>query len=140
MKILLFTLLGLIPFQAPPAGIAGTWVAEHAGTTFIRLELNVTNQTLAGAIGTGNLSVDNTGNVIEVTAVPAALTPLYEIVVKGSTITFMRPEGTEAEQFRLNVLDADRADLTFLPSEDLLEELKEAGIAAPKPIRLHKIR
>jgi hypothetical protein len=33
----------------------------------------------------------------------------------------------------------DQADLSFLPSREFLEALKEAGVAVPKPIWLHKI-
>jgi hypothetical protein len=51
-----------------------------------------------------------------------------------------RPEGNDREQFRLKMLGADQADLTFIPSEEMLEEMKEAGIGIPKPIRLRKIR
>ena len=69
---------------------------------------------------------------MEVTAVPMTLTPLYQVVVKGPSVTFMRPEGTDAEHFRLTMLGADQAELLFLPSAELLEELKEAGIAVPK--------
>jgi hypothetical protein len=86
------------------------------------------------------VSVDDNGDVREVTAAPSTLTPLYEVVIKGPSMTFMRPEGTDAEHFRLTVLGADQAELLFLPSDEDLEELKEAGIPAPKPFRLHKIR
>ena len=138
--MLLLGLLGIAPLQSATVDMPGTWVADHRGTTFVRLELKAVDNTLAGAIGTGNVRVDDNGDVMEVTAVPMTLTPLYQVVVKGASVTFMRPEGTDAEHFRLTVLGADQADLIFLPSEELLEELKEAGIAVPKPIRLHKIR
>ena len=140
MKMLLIALLGLAPWQSPGATMAGTWVAELKGTTFVRLELKAADNTLAGAIGTGNLRVDDNGDVLEVTAVPMTLTPLYEVIVKGPSITFMRPEGGDDEHFRFTVLGADQAELAFLLSEELLEELKDEGIAVPKPIRLHKIR
>jgi hypothetical protein len=140
MIILLLGLLGITSLQPAAAGMSGTWEADHRGTTFVRLELKAVDNTLAGAIGTGNVRVDDNGDVIEVTDVPMTLTPLYQVVVKGPSVTFTRPEGTDTEHFRLTVLGADQADLLFLPSEELLEELKEAGIAVPKAIRLHKIR
>ena len=139
MIILLLGLLGIASLQPAVAGMSGTWVADHRGTRFVRLELKALDNTLAGALGTGNVRVDDNGDVLEVTEVPMTLTPLQEVVVKGPSVTFMRPEGTDAEHFRLTVLGADQAELLFLPSEELLEELKEAGIAVPKPIRLHKI-
>ena len=138
--MLLLGLLGIASFQPAAAGMSGTWDADYRGTTFVRLELKAVKNTLAGSIGTGNVRVDDNGEVMEVTAVPMTLTPLHQVVVKGASMTFMRPEGTDAERFRLTVLGADQADLLFLPSEELLEELKEAGIAVPKPIRLHRTR
>ena len=138
MLILLLGLLGIA--QSATVEMPGTWVADHRGTTFVRLELKAVNNTLAGAIGTGDVRVDDNGDVLEATPVPTTLTPLYQVVVKGPSITFMRPEGADDEQFRFTMLGADQAELLFLPSADLLEELKEAGIAVPKAIRLHKIR
>jgi hypothetical protein len=138
MLILLLGLLGIT--QSAIADMPGTWVADHRGTTFVRLELKAVDTTLAGAIGTGNVRVDDNGDLLEVTAIPTTLTPLHEVVVKGPSITFMRPEGNDDEQFRFTVLGTDQAELLFLPSAELLEELKEAGIAVPKAIRLHKIR
>lgn len=140
MLVLLLGLLGIASWQSAIVDMPGTWVADHRGTTFVRLELKVVNNTLAGAIGTGNVRVDDNGDVMEVTAVPPTLTPLSEVVIKGTSLSFMRPEGTDAEHFRLTVLGADQAELLMLPSDELLEELKEAGIAVPKPFRLHKIR
>jgi hypothetical protein len=138
--MLLLALLGIAALQPAVAAMSGTWEADHRGTTFVRLELKAVDNTLAGTIRTGNVNVDKNGDVTEVTALPATPTPLYELVVKGQSLTFMRPEGTDAEHFRFTVLSADQAELLFLPSDDDLEELKEAGIPAPKPFRLHKIR
>ena len=140
MLILLLGLLGIAPSQSAIVDLPGTWVADHRGTTFVRLELKAVDNTLAGAIGTGNVSVDDNGDLKEVTAVPMTLTPLHEVIVKGPSITFMRPEGGDDEHFRFTVLGADQAELTLILSEEVLEELKDEGIPAPKPFRLHKIR
>jgi hypothetical protein len=140
MLILLLGLLWIAPSQSAVVDMPGTWVAEHRGTTFVRLELKAVKDTLAGAIGTGNVSVDDNGDLKEVTAVPMTLTPLYDVIVKGPSITFMRPEGGDDEHFRFTVLGADQAELTLILSEETLEELKDEGIPAPKPFRLHKIR
>ena len=138
--MLLLALLGIAALQPAAAAMSGTWEAEYRGTTFVRLELKAVDNTLAGTIRTGNVHVDGNGGLTEVTAVPMAPTPLYNVVVKGQSVTFMRPEGTDAEHFRFTVLGADQAELLFLPSDEDLEELKEAGIPVPKPFRLHKIR
>jgi hypothetical protein len=140
MILALLALLGIVPIQPAPAGAAGTWVADHQGTTWVRLEVRAVNNTLAGGIATGNMSLGKNGEVVEVTPVPAVLTPLTELTVNGAMVSFFRQEGDENEHFRLNVLSVDQAELTFLPSDEMLLELKDAGIAAPKPIRLHKLR
>ena len=141
MRLLPLLLFGWLYFQSPAASVfSGTWVAEFKGATFVRLDLKSTGTAIAGALGTGDLSVDKNGDVMQVTPIPSTLTPLYEVVVKGSTLMFKRAEGSDAEQFRLTVLGADQAELLFLPDADMLEEIKEAGIPVPKPIRLHKIR
>ena len=92
--LLVALVLSGITVQVSPASLAGTWVAELNGVTFVRLELKGVNGQLTGAIGTGNIHV--TGEYT--------------------------------------------AELTFLPSEEDLEELKEAGIPPPKPIALRKVR
>jgi hypothetical protein len=140
MTTLLIALLGILPFQSAAAGMTGVWVAEHKGTTFIRLELSASGNAITGALGTGNLTTDDKGNVSEVTAVPAALTPLRQVTIDGDTLSFVRPEGNDLERFTLKMLGADQAELTLIPSEEMLEELKDAGIPVPKPIRLRKIR
>jgi hypothetical protein len=141
MKTLLIALLSFVPFQSAAAGMAGVWVAEHRGTTFIRLELSATGNTVTGgAMGTGNLKVDDKGVVIEVSAVPTTLTPVRQATVNGDTLSFVRAEGNDLEQFRLRILGADQAELTLVPTEEMLEEIKEAGIAVPRPFRLRKIR
>ena len=140
MLILLLGLLWIAPSQSAVVDMPGTWVAEHRGTRFVRLELKAVKDTLAGAIGTGNVNVDDNGDLKEVTAVPMTLTPLYDVIVKGPSITFMRPEGGDDEHFRFTVLGVDQAELTLILSEELLEELKDEGIPVPKPFRLHKIR
>ena len=138
--MLLIALLGMAAFQPAAAAMSGTWVAEYQGKTFVRLELKAADNTLAGTIQTGNVRFDDKGDVNGVTELPITPTPLHDIVVKGQSMTFMRPEGTDAEHFRFTMLGADQAELLFLPSEEDLQELKEAGISSLKPFRLHKIR
>jgi hypothetical protein len=140
MIVLMLAFLGVFPVQSAPAAAEGTWVADHQGTTFVRLELRTVNNALTGGIATGNVSVGDNGEVVKVTPVPAALTPLTDLTVNGAVVSFFRLEGDDTEHFRLNVLSVDQAELAFLPSEELLLELKEAGIAIPKPIRLRKLR
>jgi hypothetical protein len=140
MTILMLALLPFLPVQSTATTAAGTWVAEHQGTTFIRLELTAANNTLTGAMGAGDVRVDDKGEVSQVTAVPTPLKKLLEVAVSGSSVSFVLPDDNDRDQFRLTVLGGDQAELAFLPDAELIEELKEAGIALPRPIRLRKIR
>ena len=112
MILVLLALLGVLPVQSAPAAAAGTWVGDHQGTTWVRLELKALNNTLAGGIATGNMSLGKNGEVVEVTPVPAVLTPLTELTVNGAVVSFFRLEGDENEHFRPNVpAPISRADL-----------------------------
>lgn len=133
-----FLLAGLL--QPPPAGLAGTWVADLNGTTFMRLELRTENGRLIGALGTGDIHFNKNGVVDEAKGVPTTLTPISSIEMSGSVMSFTRVEGDDLERFRLRITGDRTAELTFLPSEEDLEELKEEGIPAPKPIPLRRVR
>ena len=140
MTHLLFGILLAGLFQPPPAGLTGTWVADLNGTTFMRLELRTESGRLIGAIGTGDIHFDKNGVVDEAKSVPNTLTPMSSIEMSGSVMSFTRVEGDDLERFRLRITGERTAELTFLPSDEVLEELKEEGIPAPKPIPLRKVR
>jgi hypothetical protein len=140
MTHLLFGLLLAGLLQPPPASLAGTWVADLNGTTFMHLELRTENGRLIGALGTGDIQFDKNGVVNVAKSVPATLTPMSSIEISGGVIAFTRVEGDDLEHFRLRITGERAAELTFLPSEEMLEALKEEGIPAPKPIPLRKVR
>ena len=126
--------------QPASANLAGTWVAELKGVTFMRLELRTVDGRLIGAIGTGDIQFDKDGVVNEAKAAPKTLTPIANITVARGVMSFTRVEGDDTEHFRMRVTGPGTAELTFLPSDELLEEMKEEGIPAPKPIPLRKVR
>jgi hypothetical protein len=138
--VLLAVTLAFLPLQPIPAAVAGTWVAERNGTVFVRLELRVTDGALSAGLATGDVQFDAKGEVKNASPVPARLTPITDLVATGSDVSFVRLEGNDTERFRLRVVSEDRAELQLLPDEEMLEELKELGIPAPKPIALRKIR
>jgi len=140
MKLLMLAAaLFVIPFQANNDRFSGVWIAQLEGRTFVRLELASANGTPTGKIGTGNLRVNDQGEVSDVTEVPALLTPMSDIVVRDATMAFARLEGSEVEHFEMRLRPDGTAEIEFLPSAELLLQLKEEGIAAPKPIRLTKV-
>ena len=139
--MLLLGLLSIASQQPSAAAMSGTWIAEHRGTTFIRLELRAADGTLAGTMGTGTVRFDDNGDVIEAAArLSPAMTPLLEVTVDGSSVSFATHEGNDTDHFRLTVVSADQAELTFIWTEELLEELKDEGIPVPKPFRLRRLR
>jgi hypothetical protein len=141
MLVLLLGLLGIAPFQPAVAAMSGTWVADHRGTTYIRLELRAADGTLAGTMSTGTVRFDDSGDVIEAAAPGSpTLTPLLEVKVDGSSVSFATHAGNDTDHFRLTVVGADEAELTFIWTEELLEELKDEGIPVPKPFRLRRLR
>jgi hypothetical protein len=138
--VLLALTLAFLLLQPIPAAVAGSWVAERNGTVFVRLELRVTDGALSAGLATGDVQFDAKGEVKNASPVPARLTPITDLVATGSDVSFVRLEGNDTERFRLRVVSEDRAELQLLPDEEMLEELKELGIPAPKPIALRKIR
>jgi hypothetical protein len=138
--LMLASVLFVIPFQAGNSLFNGVWIAQLEGRTFVRLEVASANGRLTGKIGTGNLHVNDQGEVTEASDVPSLLTPLSDIVVRDSTMAFTRLEGSDVEHFELRLLGDGTAEIEFLPSAELLRELKDQGIAVPKPIRLTKTR
>lgn len=137
---LLALMFAFFPPQPIPAAVAGTWVAEHDCIVFVRLELLVTDGALSAGLATGDVQFNEKGEVKNAEPAPARLTPITDLTATGSDVSFVRLEGNDTERFRLRVVGADRAELQFLPDEEMLEELKEMGIPAPKPFALRKLR
>ena len=124
--------------QSGTASVAGTWTAEFDGRTFVRLELKTAGGTLAGGLSIGDIEVDDKGALRKVGEMPPKLTPIFDVLQKGSTLTFSRKDSTDIDRFQLRVLDGKRAELVFLFSEADRKELAAEGIPAPKPILLTK--
>jgi hypothetical protein len=121
-----------------PAGgsIAGSWVAEFEGRTFIRLELRTVNGALTGGLSIGNFEVDTQGVVKRASDAPRKLTPIFDVTLRGSNMTFSRKDVDDTDQFGLRLLDTGDADLQFLLNDEDREALAASGVPIPKPIRL----
>ena len=112
MTLLFALVLVVFPSQLPQV-LSGTWVADLNGTTFIRLELNTVEGRITGALGTGNIHVDQNGVVDDAQPVPATLTPLSDFETKDGMVSFARKEGNNPEHFRLRAVAEGRAELIF---------------------------
>ena len=117
---------------------AGTWVADLAGKTYVRLELTVTNGALAGTISLGDIHVDSQGAVDQVTRTPAEGTPIFDITLRDSLLSFSRKDGDDTDHFEMRLVGS-AAELRFVLTEADRRDLAEQGIPLPKPFPLRKI-
>jgi hypothetical protein len=140
MKILwmALTIAALLPAQPASAPISGSWTAAFEGRTFIRLDIKAVDAGFAGAISLGNFEVDPQGLVSRADAAPLTLTPISSMTMKGSTLTFVRKDGSDTDRFELRLLEGGGADLHFLLNEEDRRQLAESGVPVPKPVRLTK--
>lgn len=125
--------------QTSSRDYAGTWTAELAGTTYVRLEISATGDGLRGGLSLGNIQIDAKGLVTKAQAAPRDLTPVQDVVVRETHVSFSRRDVSEMDRFELRLAGADAVDLLFLPSDADRQELEASGLAAPKPIRLKKV-
>jgi hypothetical protein len=116
----------------------GTWIAEFKGAAFVRLELSVTGGTLGGRIALGDMEVDAEGRVKAARPAPDRLTPVFDVAVRDSVVSFSHKDSNDTDRFELR-LTGGEAELRFILDEDTLKELTDEGIPPPKPVRLKKI-
>ncbi len=137
----LFTALAIsaLSVSQPTGGsFAGTWTADFDGQTFIRLEIKTGNGGISGGLSLGHFEVDQRGVVRRADPAPRNLKPIFDVTIKGSTVTFFRKDGKDTDQFELRLLENANADLRFLLNDEDRTELAASGVALPKPIRLTK--
>jgi len=130
--------LALIGVQATLADYSGTWIAERGETTYVQLELSVTNGALAGRLGLGDVQVDANGEVAGAQPV-RELTPLVGLDLRDGRLFLTRPDGDDTDHFELRILGHDAAELLFKPTAADLGDLAGNGVPLPKPFRLKKV-
>lgn len=133
-----FVIAAVSAGQSDGAAIAGSWTARFDGRTFLRLELETANGTITGGIGVGNFEVDKQGAVRRADEAPRALTPIFDVKLSASILTFSRKDGASTDRFEVRLLDAGGAELQFLLDDEDLADLAADGIPTPKPIHLTK--
>lgn len=139
-SIVLATLLAIPAAQTAAPSAAGLWTAQQGGLTFVRLEFSPAGNVLAGRISIGDIETDRSGAMKKAAAAPSPMTPIQDVKVTGSVVTFVHKDGTDLDHFRMNVLKNDTAELTFLPTDAERRELASSGTAVIKPITLTKAR
>lgn len=136
MKAIVLAAVLALPLTQTSAPYAGTWTAEQGGRTFVRLELSMTG----GRLSLGDIQLDKTGAVAKVSAAPASLTPIQDVKVAGSVMTFAHQDGSDLDHFQLSLLDNGTAELKVLLTDEDKRELAESGVPAFKPIKLTKLK
>lgn len=137
--ILAATLAAFPATQRDATAIAGTWTAEFHGRTFIRLELRILNGALTGSISTGDLQVDERGEIRQVGETPRSPSPVFDVTHQSATVTFSRKDGHDADRLEFRVLDDTRGELRLILSDEVRKELAADGIPLPKPIILTRL-
>jgi hypothetical protein len=116
----------------------GTWIAEFKGTAFVRLELSVSGGTLGGRIALGDMEVDADGRVKAARQAPDRLTPIFDVAVRNSVVSFSHKDGNDTDRFELRLIGGE-GELRFILDEDTLKELTDEGIPPPKPVQLKRV-
>ena len=132
-------LLALVLGQPASDAYAGTWIAELAGSNYVRLELTVTAGTLGGRISLGDIHVDAAGVVDTVLAPPHSVTPVFDVERREGGLLFARKNDDDIEHFEIRLLGRGDAELVFRPTDAERQQLADNGIPMPKPIRLKRV-
>ena len=116
----------------------GTWTADFRGRPLVRLELHAAGSVLTGRIQLADIHVDPTGAVDSVNSGLSAPAPIVDVVVRDRTVSFARRDDNDVDPFQLVLLADGHAELRFLPTDDIREELAREGIPVPKPFTLSR--
>ena len=136
--LLLLATVGVVMSGQSEAPVAGTWIAQHNGRTFIRLQLDGVPGAFKGGITLGNIEFDKTGAVGKAGDPPPVLKPIVPVAQKAGVVAFLVESSEDPDRFEFRLIDASRAELRLVLSEDQRDELAEMGIPALKPIPLRK--
>jgi hypothetical protein len=137
--ILLAAALVVGATQTSSQSFAGTWTAEHAGQTFVRLELEGAGAALAGRISLGDIHLGKNGEVETARAASRNPTPIIDVAERAGKLTFAHRDGRDTDRFEMKLIDATTAELTFVLTDAARKELVSQGIAEFKPVRLKKL-
>ena len=125
--------------QTSNQSYAGTWTAEHAGQTFVRLELQVTGNAIGGRLSLGDVEVDKTGQLKTVTAPKREPKPIFDVAERAGTLTFAHKDGEETDRFEMKLIDATTAELALVITEEMRKDMASEGISDFKPFKLKKL-
>jgi hypothetical protein len=139
MPTALLALLLTVLSQAT-SPFVGSWAADFKGTTYVRLNIQVVDGRFVGTINTpGSLKVDPSGELESVTAASTMSSPLLDLHLADSVLSFSSKDGDDRDQFELRLTGDKTAELSLILDEESRQELASGGIPPPRPFRLRKI-
>ena len=94
--------------------------------------------TLSGKIGLGDIELEKDGELKTVGPAPATLTPIGNVSVKNSVLSFTRKDGEDLDHFEMRITGPGAAELRLILTEADVKEFAAEGIPAPKPIKLKR--
>ncbi|HXJ92415.1 MAG TPA: M56 family metallopeptidase [Terriglobia bacterium] len=93
---------------------AGGWQAQFEDQPFVRLKLGVQDGQIVGAIATGDVNLDNNGNVTEVSHEVRVPVPILDAKMEGDSLLFKQQDGSDTLSYQMRVTGADEAKLQML--------------------------
>ena len=136
IAILLAAVVSLLP-QSAVQPFDGTWTADFQGRPLVRLELHAADSTLTGRIQIADMHVDSTGAVERLDSGLSDPAPLSQLIVRDRTVSFTAHDD---DAFQMVLLADGRAELRFVLTDELREELARDGIPVPKPLVLSRVK
>ena len=135
-RAMLVAMLAFASTQAKPQAYIGQWTAAFGGATYVRLQLTESNGAVSGRISLGNIEVNPQGEVRRADNAPSEFSPLLDVVLRETMLTFARKDGEDTDRFEMRLLKDNTAELTFLLTDEVRREIAAEGIPVPKPVRL----
>jgi TonB family protein len=101
------------------ATFAGGWQAQFENQPFVKLSLEIQDGELTGVIGTGDVNLDNDGNLTEVTHGVRPPVPILDAKVEGDNLLFKQQDGSDTLTYQMKVTGADEAKLQMFSTGPL---------------------
>jgi hypothetical protein len=124
--------------QSSSQPFAGKWTCEYFGRTLARLELQDDHGSVTGRMSIGVFHVDSDGKLDVVIEEATVFTPIFDVVLRDSVLSFTKENDGTPDQYELRV-SGDTAKLSFLITDKFREELKASGMGPPQPVTFKRI-
>jgi hypothetical protein len=136
-SLIMKAVLAYLVVQSGAQPFAGTWTADLAGETYVRLELTLTNGEIGGRVSLGAVHFGSKGTVEAVTQTAQNFTPIFDVALRNGVLSFARKDEDNIDRFEMRLVNGE-GRLTVLLSSDDLAELASQGISTVQPLTLKR--